>query len=172
MVPLTDIQANSRTNLIALTFYATTIWLIKVSALLLYARIFKINHRFLKVLWVFGGIITAWWIVTCITPWLWCRPLQKIINPLIPGTCHNASGWYAASAFINAFFDFVVLILPVPVIWRLQMTFHRKAVITLLFFVGYCSAFLSFARFIIIEVDPERLSASPSADPSCKPQNH
>ena len=168
MISLDDIKPNALINLVALVFYATTIWLIKVSALLLYARIFKIDRKFITALWVTGGIVTAWYICTAIVPWTFCRPYRKIIDPFLEGVCYNAEPWYTASAFMNAFFDLVVLILPVPVVWRLQMTLRRKLVITMLFFVGYCSAFLSFARFIIIEVDPDRLSASPTADPSCK----
>ncbi|KAK7709429.1 hypothetical protein SLS64_006342 [Diaporthe eres] len=145
--------------------YAVDIWLIKLSALCLFARIFRQSPTFRRVLWGFGFAVTGWFVCTAIIPWFNCTPVRKTIEPFIPGTCFDRMGWFLASAFINAFWDFAILVLPMPVIWRLQMTLRKKISVTFVFVLGYCSAFLSFARFIIIIRDPTVMSVEPAADP-------
>lgn len=137
MIPMRNIRPNTIANRVSLVFYTTTIWLIKVSALLLYARIFKVKRSFTVMLWVVGAIVTAWWVVAEIVPWTFCHPIAKAVNPLMKGRCGDASAWYTALAFINAFFDLVILLLPMPVIWNMHMTLHKRIIITLVFLLGY-----------------------------------
>ncbi|KAH7320276.1 hypothetical protein B0I35DRAFT_233374 [Stachybotrys elegans] len=168
MTPLELVPRNTVTNCVALVLYSSTIWMIKTSALTFYARIFRLSKTFVKVLWAVGGICTAWWIVTCIVPWTFCDPIEMNVNPLIPGVCRDSMGWYIGSAFTNAFLDLVILVLPVPATWRLKMSARKRVAVLGVFLLGYVSAFLSFARFIIIVRDPSMLEAGPGADPSCK----
>ncbi|KAM7212109.1 hypothetical protein V8F06_012509 [Rhypophila decipiens] len=166
-IPMQHFVPQFRGQRISLVFYSATIWGIKISALLLYGRLFRISSRFVKVLWATGAIVTAWWIIVTIYPWSFCSPIAKAWDPLLPGTCKESTPWYYASAFINAFLDLVVLLLPMPVIWRLQMKARRKIAVAGVLLIGYSSAFLSFARFIIIVINPTILSAAgPTSDPT------
>ncbi|GAW20837.1 hypothetical protein ANO14919_103490 [Xylariales sp. No.14919] len=151
---------------VSLVFYAACILLVKISALLLYARIFKASPVFRRALWIIGVFLTVWWVILTIVPWLFCHPLEKDIELSLPGVCDHPSAWYYTSAFINAIEDLVVLILPTPIIWKLQMTRKKKISISLVFFIGYVSAFLSFARFIIITNDPAILHTGQGSDTS------
>lgn len=117
--------------------YITVIWLIKLSALCLFARIFRQAPIFRKVLWGFGFAVTGWFVCTAIVPWFNCTPVRKTINPFMPGACSERMGWYLSSAFINAFLDLSILALPMPVIWRLQMTLRKKLSVTFVFVLGY-----------------------------------
>ncbi|KAI5917889.1 hypothetical protein F4810DRAFT_627735 [Camillea tinctor] len=149
----------------SMQLYSLCIWLIKISALLLYARIFKITRRFRIALWCVGGWVTAWFVCTAIVPWFNCSPVRKTIDPFILGQCFDRMGWFLASAFINAITDLIILILPIPVVWQLQMTLRRKISVIFVFLLGYCSCFLSFARFVIIIRDPTVMSVVPAEDP-------
>lgn len=113
------------------------IWLIKLSALCLFARIFRQSPTFRRVLWGFGFAVTGWFVCTAVIPWFNCTPVRKTIEPFIPGTCFDRMGWFLASAFINAFWDFSILVLPMPVIWSLQMTLRKKISVTFVFVLGY-----------------------------------
>lgn len=117
--------------------YAICIWLIKLSALCLFARIFGKSPTFRKVLWGFGFAVTGWFVCTAIIPWFNCTPVRKTIEPFIEGHCFDRMGWFLASAFINAFWDFAILVLPMPVIWRLQMSLRKKISVTFVFVLGY-----------------------------------
>ena len=61
---------------------------------------------------------------------------QKI-GPLLPGVCgSNVEGVLATSA-INLSVDLIIIILPMPMIWRLQMATRRKVAITITFGLGF-----------------------------------
>lgn len=136
-IPLSDVAPSAVANRVALVFYATVIFLIKISALLMYARIFKVEMKFMITLRVVGALNVAWWILQLIIPWTFCHPIQKDVDPFHPGTCESASAWYLASAFINAFDDLVVLILPIPIVWSMQMAVHKRISVILIFVLGY-----------------------------------
>lgn len=121
----------------SITLYAVCIWLIKISALFLFARIFKHSIVFRRVLWTMGTCVTAWGVCTVIIPWFNCTPVSKTLDPFGPGVCFDRMGWYLASAVINALLDLSILLLPLPVIWRLQMTQRRKIMVTIVFVLGY-----------------------------------
>lgn len=136
-IPLDDITPSAVANRVALVFYASVIFLIKISALLMYARIFKIELKFVITLWVVGAVNAIWWIIQLIVPWMFCNPVQKDVNPFLPGTCSAASPWYLGSACINAFFDLIILILPVPVVWSMQMAVSKRISVIIIFVLGY-----------------------------------
>ncbi|GAB1312719.1 Rhodopsin domain-containing protein [Madurella fahalii] len=165
-VPMENLPSMITAQRLGVVFYTATVWGIKISALLLYGRLFRTSQRFVMVLRVTGVVVTIWWLITAIYPWSFCDPIAKNIDPFLPGTCWENIPWYYASSFFNAFFDLVVLALPVPIIWRLRTSRRKKFAVTMVLLLGYCSAFLSFARFIIIAINPAILSVNPPADPS------
>ncbi|KAI0876614.1 hypothetical protein GGS24DRAFT_498736 [Hypoxylon argillaceum] len=165
-IPVDLVNLNNNVNRVTLVFYSACILLLKLSALLLYARIFKSSPAFRRASWIIGVILTLWWAILTIVPWLFCHPIEKSLNIFLPGTCDHPISWYYISALLNFVADLVVLIMPTPIIWKLQMTLRKKISISLVFLIGYVSAFLSFARFIIIVHDPSILNGGQDADPS------
>ncbi|KAH8672908.1 hypothetical protein BGZ60DRAFT_430204 [Tricladium varicosporioides] len=163
-IPSSSAVTNNNISHASIFIYAICIWLIKVSTLLLYARIFKYSRSFALTLWVVGGVVTGWFICTAIIPWFNCYPVSKTLNLFEPGVCFNRMPWFYASAFINAIIDLLILVLPLPAISQLQMTVRRKISLVFVFILGYSSAFLSFARFIMIVRTPTLMSVEPSAD--------
>lgn len=139
------IEAISMTSLLptiyiskaSILIYAVSIWLIKISALLMYARIFRRSRMFRITLWCFGTWVSLWFVCTAIVPWFNCTPVRKTIDPFLPGECFDRMGWFLASAFINSITDLAILILPFPMLWGLQMTLRRKIQVTFVFLLGY-----------------------------------
>ena len=137
MIPVAQIPTNAIVNNVAVIWYDTVITLIKVSALVLYARIFSVNRVFRTALWSLGIFITLWWITLIIVPWTFCHPARKLIDPFIRGTCKEHGGYYLAISFINASLDLAVLLLPMPIIWKLRMKMKRKIIVMVVFLFGY-----------------------------------
>ena len=52
------------------------------------------------------------------------------------------------SGALNAFSDFSILILPIPVIWRLQMPWAKKSRVIAVFAVGLLACIASIVRLI------------------------
>ncbi|KAI9725829.1 MAG: hypothetical protein M1828_002458 [Chrysothrix sp. TS-e1954] len=150
---------------IVLAFYETGITLLKLAALTTYARVFKINTVFRRVLVGIGIFVVVWWLVLEIEPWAKCRPAVKYVRPETKGHC-GATGdqWGICLAFINVSLDIIILVLPMPLVWKLQMKIKRKLQVSGIFFLGYCSAILSFARFVIITHDPNIISPRDNKD--------
>jgi hypothetical protein len=137
MIPLENLKPSIIAQRVGLVFYTCTIWGIKISALLLYGRLFHMSERFVMALRATGVVVTIWWIIVTVYPWTFCNPLAKNVDPMLPGTCWENQTWYYASSFINAFLDLAVLLLPMPVIWNLRMTRKKKFAVTSVLFLGY-----------------------------------
>ena len=67
---------------------------------------------------------------------LLCRPFAKIWNWLLPGECGSARDVFFASASMNLIVDVVLVILPLPMVWQLQMARRRKIAISIMFGLG------------------------------------
>lgn len=66
-----------------------------------------------------------------------CQPLRYYWDRSIPGGhCVSYQDGYLTSSIVNMIMDIMVIVLPVRVIWRLQMTRRRKIAISLVFGLG------------------------------------
>ena len=141
-VRMSDANISSIIMILTMVMYATATNLLKISALVLYARIFRISRPFRMFLWITAIAITLWWILfnilLFILPEMHCHPRRKAITPLVPGHCSGSdNAYYLGSPIINVVLDLIVLILPMPMIWNLQVKLAQKIQISLLFFLGY-----------------------------------
>jgi len=156
MVPLKNLKPTLTWQLLSLTWYTIAITLLKLSALTLYARIFRVEKRTRLVLWGVGALALAWGIGITIEPWTNCRPV-----------CQNRAKWYIAAGTINVLFDLSVLLIPMPLIWALNLQLKKKVLLSMVFLLGYCSAFLSLTRLILVAKSPSSVAESTAtSDPS------
>jgi hypothetical protein len=66
-----------------------------------------------------------------------CQPVTKAWDPTIPdGHCVDRLSIMLASSVINVVTDFLMIIAPFPVIWKLNMRVWQKLGVTLMFFLG------------------------------------
>ncbi len=128
-----------------LLFYAmhflfdAAISLPKLSALLFYARIFMIpgNTWFTRSLWITAALVIAWLISGISSSTFQCTPVSKAWSPNVPGHCIHLSGWWIGISCSSVIIDFIILILPLPVLWNLQLKRFRKCLVTAVFICGY-----------------------------------
>lgn len=67
-----------------------------------------------------------------------CSPRKKIWNPLMnTGHCIDTSAAYLSTAIFNVITDFAILILPMPILWKLQMPRKKKIQTTAVFATGF-----------------------------------
>lgn len=67
-----------------------------------------------------------------------CTPREKYWNLLITnGHCIDINATVAASAIVNCLSDFVILLLPQGVIWRLRVPLRRKVGVSAIFLTGF-----------------------------------
>ena len=123
-------------------FYDPVNVFVKVSILLQYSRIFNPTGR--RDLPVFIAIqLCIWSIVLFYSVEMFfsifeCNPRENIWNKLATtGSCYSINGINEASGVFNVVSDFAILVLPMPVIRKLQMTLKRKLLTLGVFAIGF-----------------------------------
>ena len=121
--------------------YGIIVFLIKLSILLQYLRIFVPSRKGNELLFV--AIQTLIWssfifyFVESIFAVVICTPREKIWNPLMTtGYCFDGDATYMASGMFNVVSDFAILILPILPILRLQLPLKRKLMMLAVFATG------------------------------------
>lgn len=108
----------------------------KLSIPLLYLRlspvkIFRMISYFMifcQCCFGFGGISAL--LATCI-------PLAKAWDITITeGRCINVTKLLISNAYYNIFSDFILLVLPLPMVWNLQLPLRQKLGVTAVFSTG------------------------------------
>ncbi|TLD32550.1 hypothetical protein E2P81_ATG05526 [Venturia nashicola] len=80
-----------------------------------------------------------------------CTPFAKSIDvTVVEGQCLNKAALYIATGIINIITDMMVLLLPIPMVLRLQMVRSRKIMLILLFSVGSITCITSAVRVALL----------------------
>lgn len=138
--------------------YTVGIYLAKLSILLLYYRVFGINQHFrwavhaVTVMWTVYSIIGALLIV------FECIPIHKSWDPLTPGHCISLINIAVAGGYIYIITDFLILFMPTPMIWGLNLPKKMKLAVVGIF------ATATFACVTTIIRQVEIVSAQPNTD--------
>lgn len=68
---------------------------------------------------------------------LLCRPLAYTWNKSVPnGNCGNTTLAYEAVGILNLLTDLAIIILPMPLLWSLNLPAAKKLALTAIFGVG------------------------------------
>ena len=102
----------------------------------LYIQIFRVR-RFRRTVYIGMALVIAYWFSTIIRMFFLCRPLAYTWNKTIAnGSCVNLPAVYLSVSIINLLLDVMVIILPMPMLWKLQMPASKKLVISGVFGIG------------------------------------
>lgn len=111
--------------------------MVKISVLLLYHRIF----RFTWSIYVCAFLSIGYTISVSTTISLACVPTSffwtQWVDPLSGGYCRiNLYNFYLWNGVANLFTDVIILCVPIPVVWKLQMPRPQKFAICGIFLLG------------------------------------
>ena len=115
--------------------YATGVVLVKFSLIFLYRRIFP-NRRLHISLWIVGGVVICMGIAADFLAIFNCVPVRGSWDPTIKARCINFNAWIIVHGTQNVVTDFVLLCLPMPLVWRLNMAVTRKIQVSSIFVLG------------------------------------
>ncbi|KAH8666212.1 hypothetical protein BGZ61DRAFT_365547 [Ilyonectria robusta] len=143
---LAETQILLKTLIGAELLYVYVLGLLKMSILFFYNRIFpvrdmKIGSR------ICGGVTLAWTLACTLAVLLQCRPMTKMWEPWLQGTCINTFVMQLVVSFLNILIDSSILLLPMPQIWKLHMKTSQKISLIAIFSVGSFAVFTSIFRF-------------------------
>lgn len=118
-------------------FYIASLFFTKTSAILFYLRVFKSEGWFL---WISSSAIAlniVWAVAIGCISFFPCRPVEKFWNQPLPGMCIDMPAILAAFAVLNVLTDTLILIMPLPMIWQLKISWVRKLGFAVVFVLGY-----------------------------------
>ncbi|GAP85850.1 putative integral membrane protein [Rosellinia necatrix] len=142
-----------------LTYVIDLMWLtlcalIKVSILHFYTVVFRTKwFRYL----VYGvmALVIAFWIAAFFSDAFFCIPPQKSWIPEIPGHCGDSSTIYTVLASTDLSIDIIVIALPMPILWKLQLATAKKISLTFVFGLGFIIIIITSVRIrFFSELDP------------------
>ncbi|KAF9891409.1 hypothetical protein FE257_004265 [Aspergillus nanangensis] len=79
-----------------------------------------------------------------------CRPIAKQWDASIPGTCINTVASYYALAGTSLVFDVIIIGLPLPVLFHLQLQIRQKIVLMVVFALGFFVTVIQIVRIFTI----------------------
>jgi hypothetical protein len=129
------------TRLFALYFFFNAaITLARASCLLFYKRVFGsagCPTWFKWALWITHGLNVAWLVGIILGTIFQCKPVAKNYDPLLPGWCDNSSATWMGATIPSVIIDLILLVLPLPIIWRLRLNSGPKFTLISIFVFGY-----------------------------------
>lgn len=134
-----------------MVMYGPTAFLTKVSLLWIMARVFSPHKKCVIFIYVFMGLMLAYYIPAVIVKVRICDPISRFwLGTAEQGTCLNESAIILADAVISVVSDFIVLILPVPLTMKLQMPLKKRLRVMGILGAGGLACASSVIRLVLI----------------------
>ncbi|CAF9925205.1 hypothetical protein IMSHALPRED_006410 [Imshaugia aleurites] len=130
--------------------WATANALVKLSILHFYLTIFGTRKPFRYATYAVMALVLSFGIGLNLQAFLICRPFAKNWNRLLPGTCGPVTAPFLADSSINILMDLAIVVLPMPVVWQLQMVQKRKIALTIVFALGVLVCVVALIRVVLI----------------------
>ena len=120
----------------AADLYVVCLALAKASLLAFYFRMSQL--RWLKVTSVVLGLVIVAYSLALIFALVFaCRPIAAAWDVTIANAqCINRPAIYVVLAVLNIATDVILLILPIPMVWKLQMPVVQKIGVIIVFLIG------------------------------------
>lgn len=84
------------------------------------------------------GVVTAlWWVICQFIVIFECSPIHYFWDRMpIGGQCIDVQRFFTGQSVVNIITDAVLLALPLPLIWRLQLPLGQKLGLSAVFLLG------------------------------------
>ncbi|KAL1954898.1 hypothetical protein VTO42DRAFT_487 [Malbranchea cinnamomea] len=152
-LPLENVHMSMKMFWVLQILYKCTINTTKLSILLLYRTIFETNRfKFRTVCNVLFVIILLHTFTTTVATILECVPISKVWERSIPGTCINLTAFWYTNAVFNISIDFLIFLLPMPVINTLSLPLRSKFALMGIFALGAFVCATSVVRMTTLKV--------------------
>ncbi|KAF2111547.1 hypothetical protein BDV96DRAFT_582373 [Lophiotrema nucula] len=148
-IPPENIMGNLKRLFAVYYLYNFGLAIAKCSCLLFYTRMFGRPYMypwFNRAIWASHSLIFAVLVGQVFIITFNCSPEAQLKG----GYGANITKIWLAGAVCSVAIDLILLILPLPVIWRLRIGLKRKVAIFCIFICGYCVVVVSLGRLISI----------------------
>ncbi|OQE81609.1 hypothetical protein PENNAL_c0040G02285 [Penicillium nalgiovense] len=130
--------------------YSTTVTLTKSSIIMFYRRIFNLRWP----LYFSMAIIISYFVAVVVTVAAACRPAsyfwQQYTDPTAEGTCIDVRQFFLANGIAAVVIDVMILFVPTPIIWKLQMPKSQRVAVTSILLLGGFVCVAGIVRVIFL----------------------
>ena len=125
--------------------YLVIVSITKLSILLFYFRLFGTpgSHQiFRKLLQITQALVVLWFVASVIPGIFRCHRIDDTWNPIIVSSpderqyCISNSAYYISTSAFNVALDIWILVLPLSIVWTLQLSGRRKVGLSAIFLLG------------------------------------
>ncbi|KAJ5086776.1 hypothetical protein NUU61_008083 [Penicillium alfredii] len=140
-------------------FYIVCMTSIKTTMVLLYWRLFNTSTSMRWALFLAVGMLVVWTICALFIGLFQCTPVARYWDKELPGHCLNGLLYFRAIAGTNLVTDIYILVLPLPIVWRLHRPMREKLALMLIFALGTFVSLVSIVRIVLLTSpdDPDPL---------------
>ena len=125
----------AQTQFIFELIYLQCITTMKISILLFYRQLFD-TKRYRIVLLILGCFVVSYDIAFTMVTVFQCMPIHYMWTRVGHGFCLDTSHILLAGSLLNIFTNVIIVILPIPIVWMLQVSRRQKMGLTALFLLG------------------------------------
>ncbi|KAK0732108.1 GPCR, PTH11-type, partial [Lasiosphaeris hirsuta] len=144
-----------RTFWLAQMTYKVSLQLTKVALLMFYMRIFRHVTWFKKVSLATIAFLAVYLVTTCVTSVMQCTPVAKAWDADLDGACIQVAKFFIFNGAVALATDVIVLMLPLPLIWGLQLPLGQKLALIPVFGLGIFVVVVSTLRLYALIARPQ-----------------
>ncbi|KAL3429186.1 hypothetical protein BDV09DRAFT_190342 [Aspergillus tetrazonus] len=130
--------------------YGIVMSLVKSSITMFYYNIFGTKKSFKISVIVVMIIVWLWAISVVLETLLLCRPLAYNWDTSIDGECGERNATFVVAGTLNLVTDLMVMVLPLPHIWKLKLNLAKKLALTAVFCMGLLVSVISIVRLMAL----------------------
>ena len=148
-VPADKLVTYSLFLYILMLFYNLGLAFFKLSCLALYIRMFGIHRWIRHMSYVIGGMVIAWVLANELALVFRCHPIDlawKGSAEQQATSCITQTNIFIAQSAPTIFFDLLILIMPIRVVWGLHLQSAQKLGAILVFSLGLLVTVISMIR--------------------------
>ncbi|KAL2817986.1 hypothetical protein BDW59DRAFT_165692 [Aspergillus cavernicola] len=154
IVPIDDITRVNQTHFAYVLIYVWAIPLIKLSIIFFYRRIFGMT----SIMYLCAFLTLGYFVACTIAFTACCRPPSyywtQFADPAGGHCVYDLYPFYIGNAAANVFTDLLILVVPIPLVWKLQMRRIQKILISGIFLLGSFVCIASIIRiYYMIPLD-------------------
>ncbi|KAF4634785.1 hypothetical protein G7Y89_g3313 [Cudoniella acicularis] len=140
-------EIGSMLTIVSRPFYNTYLWLQKSVVLVLYQRILSGVHHHKIIMKIYWAILGVTYIIVQIAVFTDCRPIYLYWQVVPdPGTCSQAIGELVILGGLNIFTDILLILLPMPTLFRVKQSVGSKFRLLSLFSLGIFLVIITVVR--------------------------
>lgn len=110
----------------------------KLALFILYHRLFAVSGKTRIAIYLGAGVNTIFYVTSAVVLLVYCTPRrgESYLSTKFASRCKSPTQLGLAQGAFGLISDLYIYILPLPVLWRLQMAFRKKLGVMAIFLTG------------------------------------